>query len=134
MEFDPAVPIWLQLVDEFKRRIAMGEWGLGQRINGVRDLAAEFGVNPNTVQRALAELDREGLSHSERTTGRYVTDHPDQVAHLRTKTATRAADDYVARAKGAGLRLPEALDLAEKRWTVHDADPTAPDSKATNHD
>ena len=74
MDFDPSVPIWLQLVDEFRRRIVTGEWPRGERISGVRELAGDLRVNPNTVQRALAELDRLGLTRSERTAGRFATD------------------------------------------------------------
>ena len=55
MQFDSAQPIWLQLVDEFSRRIAAGEWRAGARISPVRELASELTVNPNTVQRAFAE-------------------------------------------------------------------------------
>ncbi|GMA41019.1 GntR family transcriptional regulator [Mobilicoccus caccae] len=74
MEFDPARPIWHQLIHEFSRRIVTGEWSPGGRIGGVRELAGELGVNPNTVQRALSELERDGLCRSERTAGRFVTD------------------------------------------------------------
>ena len=73
MEFDTKSPIWLQLVEEFSRRICVGEWQTGARLPGVRDLAADLKVNPNTVQRALAELDRQGITYSERTAGRFVT-------------------------------------------------------------
>ena len=76
MEFDATRPIWLQLVAEFSRRIAVGLWPPGHRIPGVRDLAAELNVNPNTVQRSLAELERQSLCYTDRTAGRYVTDRP----------------------------------------------------------
>mgnify|MGYP001578707251 CR=1 FL=1 len=66
MEFDPGQPIWLQLVREFTRRIATGAWPAGERVPSVRDLASELGVNPNTVQRALAELERTRLAVAER--------------------------------------------------------------------
>jgi DNA-binding transcriptional regulator YhcF (GntR family) len=74
MEFDTSSPIWVQLVGDFSRRIVTGEWPAGGRIPGVREIAVDVGVNPNTVQRALAEMEREGLCRSERTAGRFVTD------------------------------------------------------------
>ena len=74
MDFDASRPIWLQLREEFTRRIVIGRWAPGKQIPGVRELAVELGVNPNTVQRTLAELERDGLCRSERAVGRFVTD------------------------------------------------------------
>ena len=67
MEFDPSVPIWLQLTGEFTRRVVTGSWPPGAKIPAVRELAVDLKVNPNTVQRALAELERSGLTRTERT-------------------------------------------------------------------
>lgn len=120
MEFDATSPIWLQLVTEFSRRIAAGEWALDARIPGVRDLAAELAVNPNTVQRALAELERDGLCRSERTTGRFVTDDPDRVARLRHDLVAQAASDFAARAHGLGMTRGDAIALINERWNAHD--------------
>ena len=71
--YDENVPIYLQIMDRMKRRILTGDWQPGDRIPAVRDLAMAYGVNPNTMQRALSELEREGLLFSERTTGRFIT-------------------------------------------------------------
>lgn len=117
MEFDSTQPIWLQLVAEFSRRIAVGQWSAGERISGVRELAADLGVNPNTVQRAFGELERDGLVRSERTTGRFVTDDQQQVSGLRRRLATAAADDFVQRGRGFGMNLDDARALLEQRWT-----------------
>ncbi len=75
--FDSNAPIYLQIVDEIKKQIIIGKLQSGQRIASVRELASEFSVNPNTMQRALTELEREGYLYSERTNGRYVTDNQD---------------------------------------------------------
>ena len=72
MDFDASRPIWLQLREEFTRRIVIGRWAPGKQIPGVRELAVELGVNPNTVQRTLAELERDGLCRSERAVGRFA--------------------------------------------------------------
>ena len=66
-------PIYSQLVEQIKIKIISGEWELGSRLSSVRELAEQAGVNPNTMQRALAELERDGLVHSKRTSGRFVT-------------------------------------------------------------
>lgn len=118
MEFDASSPIWLQLVDEFTRRIVVGQWPAGSRIAGVRDLAGELKVNPNTVQRALAELERQGLTRSERTTGRFVTDDAAAIDEARLGLATEAADDFSRRAQGLGMSLSAARDLLGRRWSA----------------
>lgn len=125
MEFDSAQPIWLQLTAEFSRRIAVGQWRVGERIAGVRDLALELGVNPNTVQRAFGELERDRLVRSERASGRYVTDDAELVDDLRRRLASDAADDFIRRARGFGMSPGDAQALIERRWT-HGNDPDAP--------
>ena len=65
--------IWLQLAEVLTRRIVSGQYPAGIRIPSVRDLAAEAGVNPNTMQRALAAMEEQGLVSAQRNTGRFVT-------------------------------------------------------------
>lgn len=120
MEFDTGSPIWMQLIDEFMRRIATGQWQAGSRIPGVRDLAAEVGVNPNTAQRALAELERHELCRSERTAGRFITDDTDRIDSLRVELAQGSADDYIRRAQALGITSERAQRLIAERWQVHD--------------
>ncbi len=116
MEFDTSSPIWLQLVSEFSRRIVTGEWGAGEKIPGVRDLALQLGVNPNTVQRTLGEMEREGLCRSERTTGRFVTDDRQRIAELRRSLVTEAADEYIRVGQGLRMEISDALTLIDERW------------------
>lgn len=116
MEFDPSTPIWLQLVSEFTRRIVVGQWNSGDKIPGVRELALDLKVNPNTVQRALAELDRQGLTRSERTTGRFITDDESVISHAREGLAEDAADTYARRAQGLGMSLTAARELLGRQW------------------
>lgn len=117
MDVDDARPIWVQLADEFRRRIAVGTWVPGARIPSVRELALELGVNPNTVQRALAETDREGLTLTERTAGRFVTDDIGTIAGARRDLAGAATDAYVASVRGLGLDLGQVTELLARRWT-----------------
>ena len=71
--FRSDLPIYTQLVEKIKLAIISGAMPPGARLSSVRDLATEAGVNPNTMQRALQELEREGLVYSQRTAGRFVT-------------------------------------------------------------
>jgi len=122
MEFDRGQPIWLQLVREFTRRIANGAWPAGERVPSVRDLGGELGVNPNTVQRALAELERTRLAVAERTSGRFVTTDADLIAQAQLGLAQAAADAFIAAAHGLQLRQEAALSLVAERWRTSPAD------------
>ena len=86
-EFDNNKPIYLQLVDIIKLKIISKELKPGSKLISVRDMAQEFGVNPNTMQRALSELERENLLYSQRTSGRFVTDNEDNINQLREEVA-----------------------------------------------
>ena len=89
--------IWLQLMEILTQRVVSGEYPPGERIPSVRDLAAEAGVNPNTMQRTLAAMEDEGLLTSQRNTGRYVTQ-----------------DTALLRAKRDALALKELALFREK--------------------
>lgn len=124
MLIDDSRPIWAQLVDEFRRRIAAGEWMPGAKVPSVRELALELGVNPNTVQKALGEVDRIGLTTTERTAGRFVTKDEDAVVDARTALAASTADSFVVTATGLGLSLADATELITRRWTAQDTTQT----------
>lgn len=120
MKFDSSQPIWAQLAAEFRRRIAVGEWRSGERVPGVRELAVQLGVNPNTVQRTFSELEHEGLVFAERTAGRFVTDDSAAVTRLKRGLAAAAADAYVDAASGLSLDITAATELLHERWNRDD--------------
>jgi|SRR3712207_9370227 len=72
--FDNNVPLYLQVIDIIKKKIISGDYRPGDQLESVRHLAGEFEINPNTIQRALGELENQGLVYSQRTRGRYVTE------------------------------------------------------------
>ena len=82
-EFQDHLPIYAQLMDTLKRRIITGRYLPGEKLPSVRELAAEAGINPNTVQRAFSELEREGLIYTQRATGKYVTENADEIKSAR---------------------------------------------------
>lgn len=87
-------PIWLQLKEQITQRIILGEYPMGSRLPTVRELATEAGVNPNTMQRALAELETDGLAESNRTAGRLVTTDAAAVERIRSRMAGKCIDDF----------------------------------------
>ena len=89
-QFTDDRPIWQQLTDQLTLRILKGEYPPGERLPGVRELAAQAGVNPNTMQRAMAQLESDGLAVGSRTAGRTVTEDT-AVIETAAKARARAA-------------------------------------------
>lgn len=86
-EIDNNKPIYIQLVEQLKLNIISGELQVGSKLDPVRLMAEEAEVNPNTMQKALSELEREGLVYSKRTSGRFVTDDEQKIKAMREEVA-----------------------------------------------
>ena len=110
-QFSNDAPIYAQLIRGIQIRIVAGIFPPGERLPSVRDLAAEAGVNPNTMQRALSELEREGLLYSARTAGRYVTDDARLVSTLKRRLAEGRIDAFLREMRELGFRDEELLDI-----------------------
>ena len=93
-QFSNDAPIYTQLIEQIKVGIVTGAFPPGDRLPSVRDLATEAGVNPNTMQRALAELETDGLAESNRTAGRLVTTDAAAVERVRSRMAGKCIDDF----------------------------------------
>ena len=109
------IPIYTQLVQQIKTGIASGEFSPGDRLPSVRDLAMEAGVNPNTMQRALAELERDGLVYSQRTSGRFITDDQKLLSGLRSDLAGECIKDLFDRLRKLGMEDKEIV-RAVRLW------------------
>ena len=96
------LPIYSQLVDKIKLGIVSGALAPGERLASVRDLAMEAGVNPNTMQRALQELEREGLVFSQRTAGRFVTEDITVIDEIKKAMAKSQLESFLAGMKELG--------------------------------
>jgi len=113
--FDANTPIYLQLVKLFTLRIAGGEWRAGERVSSVRDLAVEFKVNPNTVQRALAELERDELVYTERTSGRFITADEGKIQRARSMLAEQEVTQFTLHMKQLGYGRTQWMALVEEQ-------------------
>lgn len=109
IDFDSNLPIYIQVMDYIKKEIVSGRLKPGDRIDSVRDLALHFGVNPNTVQRSLSELEREGLLKSERTAGRFISENEELIALVREQMATSCISRYVKEMENLGYKGEEIL-------------------------
>ena len=114
-QFDASRPIYAQLVERLKARILAGTYPPGGHLDSVRDLAAAAGVNPNTMQRALAQLESEGLVRTERTSGRYVTEDTNLIEQLRASAARNIAADFLEKMRSIGYTPQQTTELLE-RW------------------
>lgn len=114
VEFKPSEPIYLQIMGEIKRAIVSGERQPGSKVEPVRDLACTLGVNPNTVQRAFAQLEREGLMYTERTSGRFITGDRERIRQVREDSVARTVADFVEQLRHSGLVDAEILDLVRR--------------------
>lgn len=106
--------IWMQLTEILTRRVVSGQYPPGVRIPSVRDLAAEAGVNPNTMQRALVIMEDEGLLTSQRNTGRYVTQDTDLIAATCGRLAQEELSLFCEKMKQLGYSEPEISQLLQR--------------------
>ena len=111
-ELQSSRPIWQQLSEQLSRRIVTGVYPPGSRFPTVRELAAEAGVNPNTMQRALGQLESEGLVITNRTAGRTVTEDVGVLDAMRKRLAAELTEKYFSDMKELGFSRAQAAELA----------------------
>ena len=110
------LPIYTQLIDQIKVGIVTGAFPPGERLPSVRDLATEAGVNPNTMQRALAQLESEGLVYSQRTTGRFVTEDETRIGETKRDLAQRHVVVFMEAMRSLAISREETLSLLEAEF------------------
>ncbi len=112
-QFDSNMPIYTQLVDKIKLAIVSGEYTRGQRLSAVRDLAAEAGVNPNTMQRAFQELERLGLVYTQRSSGRFVTEDESVIEAAKKALAEESIRSFMDSMRRIGYTREDIIRLLE---------------------
>ncbi|MDP4108912.1 MAG: GntR family transcriptional regulator [Bacillota bacterium] len=112
-EFSNERPIYLQLMELFKLNIVSGVFQPGERLPSVRDLAAEASVNPNTMQKALSELEREELVFSQRTSGRFITEDKAMIERVRSDLAKTEVSEFIKRMEKLGFQKTEICSIME---------------------
>ena len=109
-DFNNNVPIYIQLVEQMKNYIISGRFEPGERLLSVRELALKSKVNPNTMQRALAELEVMGLVFTERTSGRFVTTDKELINKYKEEYAREITEKFLASMEVIGFNKEEAID------------------------
>lgn len=108
---DSSRPIYLQIIERVQMDIITGRYQPGDKLPSVRDLAREAAVNPNTMQKALSELERSGLIYSQRTSGRFITEDKELIHQMKKELAAAEVSAFVAHMKQLGITPEEIRQL-----------------------
>lgn len=107
-------PIYTQILEKIQVRIVSGIYQPGEKIPSVRELAAEAGVNPNTMQKALSELERSKIIITQRTSGRVVTEDLEMIKKTRNQLAKEQIEAFIKRMEALGFRKEDIVALLER--------------------
>jgi len=108
-ELNSERPVYIQLIEQIQAGIISGQFKPGDKLPSVRDLAQEATVNPNTMQKALSELERTGLVYTNRTSGRFITSDETMIKKLKALSAKELVQDFITRMKQLGFEPEETL-------------------------
>lgn len=107
--FDNERPIYIQLVELIRTDIVSGKYEKGSKLPSVRELALTIKVNPNTMQKALVELENEKLIYTERTNGKYVTEDEKKLEKIKKQLAQEKVNNYLNSMKSIGINYEDAI-------------------------
>ena len=114
-EFHNESPIYAQVMERVERMIVSGVLPPGERLPSVRVFAQEAGINPNTMQKALAELERGGLIYSQRTSGHFVTEDKAVITKAREELAKLQTDRFLQSMQELGFTAAQAAERIQQR-------------------
>lgn len=112
--FDNERPIYIQLVEIIRVDIVSGRFKKGQKLPSVRELALTMKVNPNTVQKALSELETEKLIYTERTNGKYVTEDEKLIEKTKKELAQEKVNNYLNSMQSIGISYDAAVKYLQE--------------------
>ncbi len=107
-------PIFIQIIEKIQMDIISGVYNPGDKLPSVRELAAEASVNPNTMQKALSELERTGLVYSQRTSGRFITEDTKMIDDIKSEMAREIISQFLENMQKLGFQKDEAVSLMKQ--------------------
>ena len=107
-------PIYLQLMEKIQMDIISGRYSMGEKLPSVRELAVQASVNPNTMQKALSELERSGFVHAQRTSGRFITEDEELLKERKMKLAKQHVETYFLNMNNLGFAEEAAYSFIKK--------------------
>lgn len=111
--FNDERPIYLQIMEHIQLMIISDIYKAGEKLPSVRDMASDASVNPNTMQKALTELERTGLVFSQRTTGRFITEDVNMIKEIRNNLAKDQIEKFLYNMKKIGYTKEDTIKLVE---------------------
>ena len=114
-EFDDDKPIYKQMVDKLKLEIVLGHFKSGEKLPSVREFSTMICVNPNTIQRSLAELEEEHLIYTKRTSGKFVTEDDDIIHQVKQELARDKINTFVSDMEILGFKTEDIVKLLKER-------------------
>ena len=112
-DFAGNIPIYSQIMEKVKISIALGKYPAGTKIPSVRDLAVEFGVNPNTIQKSLTKLEDMGILYAENTAGRFVTENTMLINQIRQHIPNKIIENFLQEMNKIGIKPNECVDFLQ---------------------
>lgn len=112
-------PVYLQIMEQIELDILSGKYKPGDKFPSVRELASHAMVNPNTMQKALSELERNGLVYSQRTSGRFITDNKELLETMKRDIAKKEVQDFITHMKTLGFTNKEIQTLIAEEAMQH---------------
>ena len=113
-KLNPDRPVYVQLIERITTDIIAGIYLPGSKLPSVRDLAQTAGVNPNTMQKALSEMERTNLVYSQRTSGRFITEDLSMIDSLKTELASEQVKEFLEKMEKIGLSKEDIIGLIQK--------------------
>lgn len=113
-KLNPDRPVYVQLIERITTDIMAGIYLPGSKLPSVRDLAQTAGVNPNTMQKALSEMERTNLVYSQRTSGRFITEDLSMIDSLKTELASEQVKEFLEKMEKIGLSKEDIIGLIQK--------------------
>ena len=113
--FDNDRPIYIQLVEQLKEYIVAGKFKAGEKLPSVRDFAMQIKVNPNTVQKALAEIENQKLIYTERTNGKFVTENEELIENVKKELADEKVQKYFQDMSKLGINKEDAIKYLQEK-------------------
>lgn len=111
---NPEYPIYTQIMEHITSDIISGTYAPGSKLPSVRELAQIAGVNPNTMQKALSELDHTGLLYSQRTSGRFITEDLSMIEQVKIQIASQQVKEFLQKMEHLGYNKQTIIQLIEK--------------------
>ncbi len=111
MDFKNNIPIYLQVINDIKHKISLGELKLGEKLPSTRELAVKYQINPNTAVRVYSDMEGEGLCFTKRGLGTFVTEDKEKYLSVKNEMAEKYMEEFIYNMKGLGMDIDDMINL-----------------------